>query len=248
MSDALLLVAHGTRSEAGAAECRLLVERVREERPGLPVEIGNLELAEPSIGDGLDRLVSGGARDIAAVPLLLFRARHAKKDIPEALEAQRRRHPSVRVRYGAPLGVRPELVDLAAARVAEVVSAPALPETAVVLARAGSTDPAAADDIAVSTRLLAERHPYRQVEPAFAGIAEPSVDVALRRCYDGGARSIVVVPYLLFTGHLDERVRARAEAFGAAHPDATVAAAARLGPDPKVARMILERCDEAAAS
>lgn len=248
MSDALLLVAHGTRSEAGAAECQRLAELVAALRPGVRVEVGNLELAEPSIGATLDRLVSGGAREIAAVPLLLFRARHAKKDIPEALDAQRRRHPGVEIRYGEPLGVRPELVDLAAERVAAVTPPGADRDTAVVLARAGSTDPDAADDIAATARLLADRHPYRQVEPAFAGIAAPGLDGALGRCYDAGARRIALVPYLLFTGHLAERVRGRAEAFAAAHPDANVAAAAHLGPDPAVARLVLERCEQVATS
>lgn len=246
MSDALLLVAHGTRSEAGAAECRDLAERVREARPGVPVEIGNLELAEPSIGDGLDRLVADGARRVVAVPLLLFRARHAKRDIPEALDAQRRRHPGLDVRYGAPLGVRADLCDLAAARVAEVTPASATAETAVVLARAGSTDPDAADDIAAVARLLASREPYRAVWPAFAGIAEPSVDAALERCCADGARRLVVVPYLLFTGHLADRVRGRAEALAAARPEATVMAAPHLGPDPQVARLLWQRYDEAA--
>lgn len=253
MSDPLLLVAHGTRSEAGAAECRALADRVRDLRPGLRVEVGNLELAEPSIEQAVDRLVADGARTVTAVPLLLFRARHAKRDIPDALDAQRRRVPGLRVRYaGAPLGVRPELLDLVAERVA--VAAPptadregAARETAVVLARAGSTDPDAAADIAETARLLAARGPHPLVEPAFAGVAQPSLDTALERCHQRGARRIVAVPYLLFTGHLRERVRQRAEAFAAGRPDTVATAAAHLGPEPAVARLVLQRYDEAAA-
>lgn len=45
----LVIAAHGTRDEAGVAECRALAERVARKLPGIPVELGFVELAEPGI-------------------------------------------------------------------------------------------------------------------------------------------------------------------------------------------------------
>ena len=41
----LVIAAHGTRDEAGVAECRALAERVARKLPGIPVELGFVELA-----------------------------------------------------------------------------------------------------------------------------------------------------------------------------------------------------------
>lgn len=249
MSDALLLVTHGTRSAAGAAECRELTDRVRELRPELRVEVGNLELAEPTISDAVARLSAGGdVRSVTAVPLLLFRARHAKQDIPQALRAEWERLPGVELRYGAPLGIRDELLDLAADRIAAAAPDWQPSETAVVLARAGSTDPDAWADIAETARRVESRHGYEIVEAAFAGVAEPSLDVALRRAVARGARRVAAVPYLLFEGHLRERIAGIVAAFDAERDDVSAVAAAHLGPATEVARLVLDRYDEAAAS
>lgn len=237
----LLLVGHGTRSEAGAEECRLLAQRVRALRPDLAVAAGNLELAEPLISEGMDDLRAAGASEVTAVPLLLGSARHDKHDIPAALAREERRRPGLAVRYAAPLGPSDELLDLVAERVRGASAAP--PEaTAVVLARAGSTDPDAWEAVSAAARRLAARGGFRAVEPAFAGVAEPGVDEALSRCRRSGAEHIVAAPYLLFAGALVARIRQRAEALSRAR----VTTAAHLGPDERLARLALARFDQAA--
>ena len=51
-----------------------------------------------------------GATHIAAVPLLLLTAAHAKRDIPEELARASSQYPSVSVAYGKPIGVDQEVV------------------------------------------------------------------------------------------------------------------------------------------
>lgn len=246
MTQALLLAAHGTRSAAGAAECETLARQVRRQRPGLAVEIGNLELAEPSLDTAFDRLTGGGAREITAVPLLLFRARHAKHDIPAALDRLRRQRPQVTLRYGAPLGLEPVLLELLRARVRESLGTWDPTDTGVVVVRAGSTDPDARRDIATLAGQLAGAGPCQVVEPAFAGIAEPGIAAALERCRRQGVRRIVAVPYLLFAGHLADRVRRQGATFESRHPEVRVRTTGHVGPDPAVARLLLDRFDATA--
>jgi len=83
------------------------------------------------------------------------------------------------------------------------------------------------------------------VEPAFISLAPPSVPEALERCRRLGATTVAVVPYFLFTGILVDRIHDQADAWAADHPDVAVRHGAHLGPDPRIARLVLERHQEA---
>ena len=109
---AFLIVGHGSRDPRGAKEFHELVGLVRGRNPGLPVEGGFIELSRPPISECVNRLAGGGATSVAAVPLMLLAAGHAKDDIPATLVREGLDHPEVDFRYGRALGVRPELLQL----------------------------------------------------------------------------------------------------------------------------------------
>ncbi len=71
---ALVALAHGSRDPRSAATIKALVDEVRAMRPDLRVEPAFLELARPSFGTVVDRLVKGGHDEIVVVPLLLWLA------------------------------------------------------------------------------------------------------------------------------------------------------------------------------
>ncbi len=102
----LLIVAHGSRRAASNDEVRHLAERVRELRsPGIDhVEAAFLELAEPTIPDGLERCVALGAREIIVFPYFLAAGTHVAEDIPEAVGDFSERYPQVRIRLARHLG------------------------------------------------------------------------------------------------------------------------------------------------
>lgn len=121
-------------------------------------------------------------------------------------------------------------------------------ETAVVLVGRGSTDPDANADLYKVARLMSDSRGLGPVEPAFVSLAGPSVPVALERCRRLGARRLAVVPYFLFTGILVERIRAQARDWAAGHPGHEVATGAELGPDPRLADLVVQRYREATGS
>src|SRR5215470_7461495 len=126
-SPPLLLVGHGTRSDAGVAAFTGFVGQVRARIRGrIPaVDGGFIELARPSVADAVTRLVAlgdGGPRPIVAVPLVLNAAGHGKGDIPAALARELARHPGLSYRYGRPLGPHPVLQDILAARIDDVLA------------------------------------------------------------------------------------------------------------------------------
>ncbi len=241
---ALLIVGHGSRDLRGAAEFHELVALLRVRNPGLPVEGGFIELSRPPISECVSRLLDDGAREISAVPLMLFAAGHAKDDIPATLVREQISHPEVDFHYGRALGIRPELLKLVEERVSAVVPEDEKEETAVLVVGRGSSDPDANSDLAKIARLFYEGRPYLLVETAFVSLAPPSVPEALRRCERLGARRVVVFSYFLFTGVLEERIREQSERF-AAESGLEVRYAGYFGPDARVAELLLERYREA---
>lgn len=246
MSHALLIVGHGSRDPDGQRECARLLEVVRARRPDLRVALGYLELCPPPLTDVVAELAADGVDDVTVVPLVLLGAGHAKGDVPAAIERERRRRPGTTFRYARPLGIRPELLETVDERLRAVVPAPARAETAVALVGRGTSDPDANGDLAKIARLLWEGRPWAEVQPAFVSLAAPSVPEALERCRRLGASRIAVAPYFLFTGVLERRIRAQAHAWAAEHPEVSVVDAGYLGPDVRVADLLLARADETA--
>src|SRR6516165_5491845 len=249
-SPPLLLVGHGTRSDAGVAEFTRFVGLVRARtRDRVPaVDGGFIELARPSVADAVARLAapaSDGPRPIVAVPLVLTAAGHGKGDIPAALARELRRHPGLSYRYGRPLGPHPVLQDVLEARIGAVLAGAPRQDTCVVLAGRGSTDPDANAEVAKVARLLWEGRGYAGVEYAFISLAEPSVPAALGRAARLGARRIVVAPYFLFAGVLPDRVTAQSREFAAAHGALDVRVAGLIGDCAELAGLVLVRYDEA---
>lgn len=245
MTHAILIVGHGTRDDAGQEECARLLDVVRARRPELRVELGYLELCPPPIADVVATMIAEGVDDITVIPLVLLGAGHAKGDVPAAIARERLHNPGVTFRYGRPLGIRPELLDTVDERLHAVVPQQQREDTAVVVVGRGTTDPDANGDLAKIARMLWEGRPWRLIEPAFISLARPSVPEALDRCRLLGASRIVVIPYFLFTGVLERRIRAQTRAWADAHPEIDVVDADYLGPDARVAELLFARADEA---
>jgi cobalt/nickel transport system ATP-binding protein len=243
----LLLVGHGSRSVAGVAEywdfAGVLAERAGDTRVGC----GFIELAQPDLDTAVDKLVADGAQHVVAVPLVLLGAGHMKNDGPAALARGRLRHGGVRFAYGRDLGIHPLVLAVAEERIKDAVGDGDPAETAVVLVSRGSSDPDANADLFKVARLLQDSRGLAMVEASFVSLAPPDVPAAMVRCRRLGARRIVVVPYFLFTGILVDRIGGQARAWAAEHPDITVSVGAHLGPDPRIADLVLERHREAAA-
>jgi sirohydrochlorin ferrochelatase len=243
MTDALLLVGHGSRSDAGRKELLELGTLVAEATPDVDVEVGFLELTDPPAGVALDRLVERGRRRIGVVPLMLNSAGHSRSDVPAVVLEGRQRHPHLSLAYGRPLGVDHALLALAHSRIAER-GGDALP--LLVVAR-GTTEPEANADAYKVARLLAEwtRPPF--VQPAFSGLTWPSVPEGLELCRRLGAERIVAFAWYLSTGLLVERMQAQYADF-AEQTGVEVLDAGYLGPDPALVPVIIARYREAMSS
>lgn len=251
----IVIVGHGTANRTGAAETAAVAEQVARLVPGTPVELGFLEVIEPSIDTVVGRLADRGCRELLVVPILLFAAGHAKRDVPAAVaEAALRR--GLAVRQAAPLGLHPAIVRLVRRRYCETVAGlPSLPagEALLVVGR-GASDPTAGPQLwALVRRCFAgmSRVATQPVRVGFVAAARPTLDeaiAALGRSAVGQplCRRVVVQPHLLFCGHVENQVTARLERAREEHPQIEWLQVPRLGPAEEVVQALLDRGLEAA--
>jgi sirohydrochlorin ferrochelatase len=120
MSDALLVMVHGSPRASANADMFRVVETLKarpEAAAQFPiVEVGFMECNEPTIPDAIDRCITAGATRVVAVPYFLHTGNHVCDDLPTLLEEAQERHPSVTFLMGDYLGLSPRLTDLLAER------------------------------------------------------------------------------------------------------------------------------------
>lgn len=222
----LVACAHGTSNPDGKAAILGVVEELRAARPDVTVLDAYVDVHGPE----LPAVVAGLPAEPPAVvvPLLLSVGYHVKVDIGRAVRSRER------TTAAAPLGPDPRLAEVLAARLAH---ADLGPDDAVVLAAAGSSNPAAADDVERLADMLRHLIPNR-ILPAYGASAEPSVPDAVAELRAEEVGRIVVASYLLAPGYFHDQL-AKAGADAVAPP---------LLPAPEVARIALDRFDAALAA
>lgn len=111
---ALLLVAHGSRRAASNDEVRDLAARLAARaQPAIPiVRCGFLELAEPSIPDGIEQCIRDGATEVVVLPYFLSAGRHVVTDIPEEVCGKQAQHPQIDIRIAPHLGASAGIAEL----------------------------------------------------------------------------------------------------------------------------------------
>ena len=214
MTTPLIAAAHGTRSAAGLATTRRLIDLVRAERPGLAVDLCFLDILEPSLGERLD----GRAGPAVVVPVLLSTGYHVGDDIPSIVA----HHPQVRV--ARHLGPDRVLSNVLRDR---LISAGADRADNVVLVASPSRRPDAAEDVAAAAADLAEvlARPVRV----------QALDDSLPAAIAGLPGTVAIASYLLAEGAFHDALLELAAP--------TVVVADPLGAHPAVARLILARYD-----
>jgi len=241
----LVIAGHGTRVNAGAEAAAALVGKVRALLPGVRVEAGFVELTPPTIDVALDTVLADAPAAVV-VPLMIGTGGHVREDIPEAIDASKARHLDATVVYTRHLGSPKPLVGAVHDRIAAARGEWTAEETDVVMVGRGcSVTDTNADHVRLS-RIVFETGGYHQVLSAFIQVARPTLPQILQQFYGSGSRRIVVMPHFLFTGRLDQWVRAQVDAFLAEHPDASVRVAEVIGPCDELAQVVAQRYKEGA--
>jgi sirohydrochlorin ferrochelatase len=189
--------------------------------------------------------VAPDGAECVAVPLLLTAAYHSKADIPARLAEARAAHSGLDVRTAGTLGPHPLLTAALERRLTEAGVPAGDPAaraaTSVVLAAAGSSDPAANATVAALAARWARERGWRAVVPAFASASGPRPAEAVAALLSGAGTGgpVVVATYLLAPGYFADKIRDGALGAGAS------AVSGVLGACPEVAQVVLDRYDAA---
>ncbi len=257
----LVIAAHGTRNADGVETCRALVRRISSKLPGVPVELGFVELVEPPISQAVSAAIAAGrdqrydleavaaARaegasvppDAVVVPLMINTGGHVQRDIPEAIDEGRG---DARVLYSSPLQPDPRLRAALGRRLREAMETGPrweAKDTAAVLVGRGALDPEANAAHYQLTRLFWEENELKRVQPSFIQVTRPSLPEALSLLSSEGASQIVVVGNFLFPGRLHEWTNDQVRAWNEARPDVEVRVAEVIGDCDELADVVVDR-------
>ena len=110
---ALLLVSHGSR-RASNEEVKVLTRNLaaRMRLHFSFITYAFLELADPSIPDGIEACVAAGADRIIILPYFLSAGVHVTKDIPAEIEKKKKKYPQLKIDIADYLGQSGELVKV----------------------------------------------------------------------------------------------------------------------------------------
>ncbi|MEH3141010.1 MAG: sirohydrochlorin chelatase [Mycobacterium kyogaense] len=189
-----VLVAHGTRKPQGVELIGDLAGRVSEVLRH-PVHVAFVDVVGPTPAEVLDAHTDEPA---VLVPAFLARGYHVSTDIPQHVHDSG--HPAVTVT--AALGPDPQLVRVVVDR---LVESGWQRDDSVILAAAGTSDPAALRDLHTTAAWVSATIGSR-VELAFAATGEPRVADAVTALRRRGRR-VVVASYLLSEGLFQDRLR-----------------------------------------
>jgi len=121
MSDALLLIAHGSRQEEANADLLHVAAELRRTGEYVAVMASFLELAEPNIDEGGANCVAAGAKRVVLLPYFLSAGVHVRRDLTAAQTRLAARFAGVEFRLAEPLGQHPLLMQIVSERAREAL-------------------------------------------------------------------------------------------------------------------------------
>ncbi|MBC2265582.1 hypothetical protein HCB37_13785 [Listeria booriae] len=200
---AIMYVAHGSRLPEKNREFRHFVDQIMQNRPESCQKIAFLEKEDETMAIVGESIIAAGAKEITVVPMLLFPAMHATKDIPDQVAQLKKQHPDVVFRIADTFGAEQEVAAVAAAK----IKATRPDQDAAILV------------IAHGSASYAE--PRTQMQTVAASIAtQLQLPVALGMLHgEPNYRTIATelaakhenvhwMPYFLFQGQLVDKIRA----------------------------------------
>lgn len=218
----LLALAHGSREPAAQRVVEELAELVAR-GSGIPVRVGYLDHGPPEAG----AVVAGATPGSVVVPMTLSRGYHVRHDVTPLAR-------SAGMLVGRPLGPHRALC----APLLDGLRWAGAPErTPIVLAAAGSTDPAAVADVEAQARLLRARTGV-PVLVGYASARRPTVGEAVAELARRTGMPVAVASYLLVPGTLLGRLNTSGASW-VGEP---------LGAHPAVAAVVRERYRRALAA
>lgn len=239
IQSAVLLCGHGSRGPEAATEFHCLVRKIQERLDPLSVTGAFLEFNTPTISEGLQHIYDRGIRDIIVQPVTLYNAGHTKEDIPEILAQFKESHPDVDLRYGSALGLTLPVIEAATAAIQSVLPDADIEDCKLLVIGRGSKDLMVADQIINLCQKLHEWIDFGDSRYCYFQTSAPLLEAALNQAGQSHYPHIIVLPFLLFSGHLLTDIHGKIDTAREKYPAFKFHIAPHLGPHDFIADAVI---------
>ena len=106
----IILFGHGARNPEYLEPFRRIREALLQIDPSARVEIGFMELMQPSFESAIDALVAESVMQVVVVPIFFAPGRHVLKDLPQLASSAMDRHPGLVIEVSAAVGEAPAVI------------------------------------------------------------------------------------------------------------------------------------------
>ena len=108
---ALLVVDHGSKRQA-ANDMLLEIGKMIRQKTSIPVYTAHMEIASPTIEDGMRSCYEDGATHVIVVPFFLSPGRHSTEDIPNLASEAGSKFDGLTYEVRPPIGTHPRIVEV----------------------------------------------------------------------------------------------------------------------------------------
>jgi sirohydrochlorin ferrochelatase len=110
---AILIIDHGSRRDEANAMLGDVRDMIQEQAGAdVVVAYAHMELAEPTIQQGIAECVTRGASEVVAFPYMLSPGKHSTRDIPRMIDEAARNFPGVKFSVTPAFGVHEKLGEV----------------------------------------------------------------------------------------------------------------------------------------
>jgi sirohydrochlorin cobaltochelatase len=106
----IILFGHGARNVEYVEPFLRIRAAVQAMDPEACVELGFLELTQPSFEQAVAALVAQGVKHVSVVPIFFAPGRHVLKDLPQISADVMDRHPDLEIEITDAVGQSPEVI------------------------------------------------------------------------------------------------------------------------------------------
>ncbi len=229
MSQSVLVLCHGSQDPRYQAAFAEFVHRCQRLMDPIPVQGGQLELANPPLAEQICQIIPPNPDPtLVVVPVFMGGGIHLNQDIPDILAVVIEQHPHLRVVQTPALGQVPEMAQVVEQRIR---SKGKEVERWILLSH-GSRQPEFAKRMQALVVQVGEQ--ILDVPPMTLAYwsQPPSLTDQITALYDEGYRRLQVLPFFFFPGGILEQLQQQLTDIHNQYPDLVIGLDNLLLPDP----------------
>jgi sirohydrochlorin ferrochelatase len=119
MKKSVLIAGHGSKLKGANKPINLLVEALQKKEKPIFFIAAFLEIASPTIPEGIEICIKQGAEEIVVMPYFVQAGKHVMEDIPNLVQNARQKYSNKTILLADYLGFDERLVSLVSSRIEE---------------------------------------------------------------------------------------------------------------------------------